>query len=253
MDFDQALRAIQSNITREITLFNYKFESILKNIEKETQVRAIELLDDPLEFDYVFGQILRDTGYYNLVNEFIDNSYDKSYDEIKALFASTGLTAVYTEADIAEMLTVKNLDIEFFKHIGNDAATILKRDLYKYTMSDMRSVDVAENIRQSLQGTGLAKYSKTYMETSISKYNQSLIDLKSKDVSGEVYIYRGVDDSHNRKFCQCLLDQHKYYNKNDAQAIKSDKRREYNCRHLVVPVSKEWAEDRNYTKGSFTC
>ena len=117
----------------------------------------------------------------------------------------------------------------------------------------MSTRQLVDNIKQSLDGTELAKYSKTYAETSIANYNQSVIDLKSQDVTGEVYIYRGVKDKKTRDFCRCLVSQRKYYSKADAEDIKTDKRRQYNCRHLVVPVSLEYAENRGYKAGKFTC
>lgn len=253
MTFEEIIALIESNLDREVNLFNREFESVLSKIQKNLEIRAIENYSDPLEFDFVFQRVLQDSGYYSLVNKFIDESYDKSYDEIKALFELSGLSATYTQDDLNKIQAIKEIDLNFFAQVGNDAANTMKKDLYKYSISNLSTEEMIDNIRVSLEGTNLSRYSKTYADTLISNFNQSVIDLKSQDVEDEVYIYRGVKDKSTRKFCSCLLSQNKYYSKKDAEKIKNDKRREYNCRHLIVPVSRQYATDRGYKEGVFSC
>lgn len=252
-DFETILERINSNIDKEINLFNRELETILITVQEMVAVRAVELISDPLQFDYAMQQILVESGYYNLVNDFIDNSYDKNYAQITALFESSGLAATFSADDIANIRNIKTLDLDFFRDIGNQASQRLKADLYKYSLSDMKKTTMVANIKESLADTSLVKYSNTYAETAISNFNQSLIDLKSADVTGEVYIYRGVTDKKTRKFCRCLVSARKYYDKDEANKIKNDKRRQYNCRHLITPVSMEYAIARGYKAGSATC
>lgn len=252
-NYNAILKSINEKTDREVNLFNYRFEEILKIIAAELSALSIDTNLDPLDFDFQFQRILKDAGYFDLVNEFIDQSYDKSYDDIKYLFDAGGLSMSYTADDIAKLKIIKNLDIGYFAQIGNDAASIIKRDLYKYSLSDLSKVDMIENIKGSLEGTSLAKYSKTYAQTALSNYYQSVIDIKSSEFDNAVFVYRGVDDSDNRKFCQCLLDQKKYYNKTDAQRIRADKRRQYNCRHVIAPIDIAFAKLEGYKQGSFTC
>jgi len=253
MSIEKIISAIDSTIDRELNLFNSRFESILKKVEKQLVISSIESFSDPLDFDYAFTKVLRDAGYYDLINDVIDNSYDKSYDDILRLFAESGLDTVFTPDDLSTILELKAIDIQTFTDIGNSAARSLKADLYKYSISNLDKPTMIENMTRSLQDTDLAKYSRTYVETSIGNFNQSVIDLKAEGVTGEVYIYRGVSDPKTRKFCKCLVDQNKYYDKSNAGLIKSDKRRKWNCRHMIVPVSLEYAQARGYKKGSFTC
>ena len=252
-DFESILDKINSVNDTEINLFNRELEVILKKVALLVTVRAVESIKDPLTFDYSMQEILKDSGYYELIDEFIDTSYDKNYANIIALFESSGLTATFTQQDIDTLLNIKLLDLEFFQDIGAKAAKSLKADLYKYAISDTNKATIIQNISQSLEDTELVKYSKTYAETAISNYNQSVIDTKSKDVEGEVYIYRGVTDKKTREFCRCLTSSKKYYNRADASKIKNDKRRQYNCRHLIVPVSKDFGDMEGYTDGRFTC
>ena len=252
-DYNSILKAINEKSDREVTLFSSKFEGILEVIAIELAAMSIEADLDPLDFDFKFQRILKDAGYYDLVNEFIDSSYDMSYDDIKYLFDAGGLSMTYTADDIKALKTIKNLDIAFFAQIGNDASATLKRDLYKYSLSDLSKVDMIENIKVSLEGTPLAKHSKTYAQTALSNYFQSVIDIKSSEFDNAVFIYRGVDDKKNRKFCQCLLDQRKYYTRADAMRIRSDKRRQYNCRHVLAPMDLDFAAVEGYKEGSFSC
>lgn len=251
-NFEQILKSIDDNTTREVNLFNFEFDKVMKTIEEIVATRAIELYSDPLQFDFAMQQILQDSGYYKMVDEFINISYDKNYNEIIAIFETGGLAATFSQADISKIQAIKQLDLDFFRQVGNKAALNLKSDLYKYSLSNLDPIEMVKNIRISLQDTELARYSKTYAETSISNFNQSIIDLKSADVTDEAYVYRGVVDSKTREFCKCLISQNKYYTKADASKIKNDVRRKYNCRHLTIPVSIEYAEE-NYIQGIFTC
>ena len=252
-DFEQILKSIDDNLDREVNLFNIELENVLKAVEQSVANKAVELYATPLEFDYAVQQILLEEGYYDLVSDFIDNSYDKSYGEIIALFEAGGLAATFTEDDITSIKAIKQLDMDFFNDKGRQAASQLKADLFKYQLSDMNVNTMVDNIKESLQGTNLVNYSSTYAETGISNFNQKIIDLKSADVVNEVFIYRGVEDKKTRDFCRCLVGQEKYYNKDDSNKIKNDKRRQYNCRHLVVPVGVEYAISRGYKEGRFSC
>jgi len=252
-NFDKILEDINDNVNREVNLFNLELESVLKTVQELVSIKAVELYDSPLEFDFAVQQILQEAGYYDLVNDFIDDSYDKSYGEIIALFEAGGLTATFTADDITSIKAIKQLDLDFFDDIGKQASSRLKADLYKYQISDLDTKTMVENIRDSLKDTNLVKYSSTYADTAISNFNQSMIDLKSADVIDEVYIYRGVKDKKTRDFCRCLISQRKYYDKSDAGKIKNDKKRQYNCRHLIIAVSLDYALSRGYKKGSFSC
>ena len=252
-DFESIIESINSKIDREVNLFNIELEAILAKVENLVIARSVASIKDPLKFDYAVQQILVEAGYYELVSEFINNSYDKNYSNITALFEASGLLATFDKTDILNISNIKALDLEFFNDIGKQASMRLKQDLFKYALSDLDTNTLVANIRESLADTSLVKYSNTYAETAISNFNQSVIDLKSQDVEGEVYIYRGVKDKKTRKFCSCLVSQRKYYDKNDASMIKSDKRRQYNCRHLIVPVGKEYAESSGYKAGAFSC
>ena len=253
MTYDDIVKTIDKKMDEEINLFNSSFDLILSKVVKRIEIEAV-LIDDPLEFDLVVQRILEEEGYFNLVNNLIDESYDKNYVEILKLFELGGLLTSYSNQDMQELQALKELDIDFFTSLGNDTANRLKADIYKYNVSNLTNEEIVENISKSLKDTPLAKYSKTYAETSLSNYHQSVIDLKATDLPNEVWIYQGKKpDSKIRDFCKCLMNNPKYYDKKTANIIKRDNRRKYNCRHYLSPVSRQWAERNGYVEGKFTC
>lgn len=245
MSFDSILNAIETKTDREINLFNSKFENVLASIETLVIANSVQAIKDPLQFDFVFQGILQEAGYYSLINDFIDNSYDTNYQDILEIFREGGIDIVFSEDDLLRITELKQLDIETFANIGSQAANNLKKDLYKYSLSNLSVRDLTDNIRQSLADTGLAKYAKTYAETSISNYNQAVINLKSEGADG-VWIYVGVSDKKTRDFCQNVLKRKYYYNNAQKVKIENDKQRKWNCRHQFLLVSKEYAEKRGY-------
>lgn len=252
MALEELINTIESKLDKEINLFNLGFAQVLKEIKTQVEAQAIMSIKEPLTFDYKFQQILKDSGYFSLVDDFIDNSYDKTYKDILKVFALGGLETSFTNADLDYIKQIKLLDAQVFRDIGNQAANILKRDLYKYYLSNMKISDISKNISQALDGTDLAKYSTTYAETSISTFNQSIIDLKAKDFNG-VWIYVGVNDSKTRPFCKCVLSKKKYYDNENKMILQQDARRRWNCRHQFLFVSEDYAIENEYVSGNATC
>lgn len=242
---DSIYSAMQSNIDREINLFNREFETIMKVVEKLAVASGLALITDPLKFDYAFQRVLQQAGYYDLVNKFIDEAYDRNYKDIIEAFEVGGLDVAYSREDLASIQELKSLDIQTFRDIGNQAAISLKKDLYKYSLSNMSIKDLTKNISESLAGTDLAKYSRTYAETSISNYNQAIINMKAQDADG-VWVYVGVSDGKTRDFCRRTLKANKYYNDSDKSKLENAKERRWNCRHQFLKISKESAIEQGY-------
>ena len=253
MTYQQLLDNINSKMDREVTLFNNQFERVIKVVEQLIGVKALS--SDPLEFDREFQLILQEAGYYKLVNDFIDESFDKNYQEILSLLELSGIALAFDETDLEAIKTIKQLASQTFIDIGNQAATKLKQDLYKYQLSNLSRADLILNIQQSLIDTDLAKYSTTYADTALSDFQQQVIDNKIKDIADQiVYIYVGATpDRKIRDFCKCVINKNRYYDKSEANKLKNDKRRQWNCRHTVMPIREEIAIERGYEKGDFTC
>ena len=253
MSYQQILDTINNKMDREVTLFNNEFERVLRIVEQLIGIKALS--SDPLEFDRELQLILQEAGYYNLVNEFIDNSFDKNYAELIELLSLSGIALAFDEDDLEAIKVIKQLATQTFLDIGNQAANRLKQDLYKYNLSNLSRADLILNIQQSLRDTDLAKYSTTYADTALSDFQQQVIDNKIKEIADEiVYIYVGATpDKKIRDFCKCVIDKNRYYDKSEANKLKNDKRRKWNCRHTVMPIREDVAIDRGYIKGDFTC
>ena len=245
---------IDNNIDDTMVLFEKRFNEIMTKLANILDVLAIEHYDEPLSLQIAINDALKDVGYFDLVDDIINDEYDKNYDNILALFTEGGFSITYTTQDIEIIKILKRLDFDKLLNLGTDLAMRLQRDFYKYTISDMSKETIIANLKKSLSDSNLLRYAKTYVETSISEFNQNLIDLKTADIpDSAVYIYRGVHDKKTREFCKCLINKKAYYTKVQSRVIKNDKRRQWNCRHLIVPISLDYAKTNGYVKGELSC
>ena len=105
--------------------------------------------------------------YQGTVNSFTAGGFDK---------------AMFTADDAVKIQMLKNMKRNQFIRLADDIGLTVKRELYKYAISDASLVDMTKGIAQTLAGSNLAKYSKTYALTAIGEFQQELIDLRAKDV-----------------------------------------------------------------------
>ena len=135
---------------------------------------------------------------------------------------------------------------DFFIRLGDDVGLSVKRELYKYVISDASLDDMATGIAQTLEGSNLAKYSQTYARTAIKDFQQEVIDLRAADIDEGVWVYVGVSDGRTRDFCRNVLKRNRYYNDSDKNRIENDQDRAYNCRHRFYKMDKQEAEANGY-------
>ena len=254
MNADEIIALLDRKTDYQLNLFNREFDAVIRRLSDLVILSAANQIKDPINFDVVFNGLLVESGFYALINDFIDNSYDKTYDEIIELLKLSGIDLTFDSNDLETIRQLKLFDLETFANIGMQAGSQLKKDLFKYSLSNLSNAEIADNIRLALIDTPLAKYAKTYAETSINNFQQQVIDSKVEGIAGLVYIYRGpTPDKKIRDFCKCVINQNKYYDKSDAIKLKNDKRRKWNCRHKVIPITETFAISEGYEKGRFTC
>jgi len=244
------IKKINDVIDKELIGFDKGFKEVLEKIK----LGAVNLSyqDSYLELQKELNDLLESSGYYDLINNFINKSYDKNYQNIKKLFDVGGLTLGWGANDEDIFKAFKLIDRKFWEIEGSSFANTINKNLMIYGITDMIKEDMAKNLIENMKDTSLVKYANTYAETAISSYNQNIMDEKAKDLEA-VYIYTGVLDKKTRKFCRCVLEQKSYYDKSDKDVIKNDKKRKWNCRHIIMPVSVEYAEKNGYTKGVPKC
>ena len=245
------IKNINDNIDEVLLDFNKKFEVVLSKIRKDLPLLAE--IKNPLVFNIELSKILTKSGYYSLIKSFVSKGYDTNYKTIEALFKAGRLTLTYSAKDKVLLTALKKIHLKSFTLLGDGMVNEMSKNMMYYSLTDITKEEITSNLLSSLENTNLQKYMKTYTQTAIGNYNQAIIDIKSKDVAGEVYIYVGVDDKKTRDFCECVLDSKKYYDKANSLKLKSDPKRKYNCRHQIVPVSLEYAKDTGYIAGVFKC
>jgi len=231
-----------------INKFDGEAEAVFKRAKRLAQARLAGLsTDDILSYEVAWREVLRDAGYYDMVNGLIDDQFDKMYAGTKEAFILNGFDAAFTADDATKIQLLKNLKRSQFNRLADDVGLSIKRELYKYAISDATLLDMTAGLEQVLESSNLARYAKTYALTAIGEFQQELIDLMGKGVGEGVWVYVGVNDDATRKYCKQLLRDNKCYEEAKKNELERDSRRAYNCRHRFYKMKKQEAIDSGYS------
>lgn len=227
------------------------FDGRMNDVLTRVIALAIARLDgmseaDFLNYELIFREVLEEAGYYELVDDYIYQSFDEFYALSLESFEVAGLGTAWTQADIDKIEALKRMKRDFFISIGDDAGLALKQQLYRYALSNATLEQMTTALVDSIDDVKLARYATTYARTSIADFQQELIDLRSADDDDGVWVYVGVNDSKTRPFCKHLLNDNKCYNDAEKLSLQNDPKREFNCRHRFHKVSKEFAKAEGY-------
>ena len=237
----------QSEVDAFVRQFEGEMEKVFDRVRRIAQANLAGLSpDDVLQYEFVWRQSLQEAGYYTLVNDLIDTQFDKIYSGTLQAFEAGGLSTAFTTDDATKIQILKQMKRDFFIRLGDDVGLSVKRELYKYVISDASVADMTAGIAQTLDGSNLAKYSNTYARTAIKDFQQEVIDLRAADIEDGVWVYVGVNDGRTRRFCRNVLKRNRYYDDSDKSRIENDQDRHYNCRHRFYKMSIEEAEDSGY-------
>jgi hypothetical protein len=239
----------QDRIDGFIKQFDGEAEEVFKRVQRIAQAQLAGIsTDDILNYEFAWRDSLKQAGYYDLVNDLIDKQFDQMYQGTVNSFTAGGFDkAIFTADDAVKIQTLKNMKRNQFIRLADDVGLTVKRELYKYAISDASLVDMTKGIAQVLKDSNLAKYSKTYALTAIGEFQQELIDLRAKDVGDGVWVYVGVNDSATRQYCSGLLAKNKCYNDSKKNELEGNPKRRYNCRHRFYKMKKEEAKANGYS------
>jgi hypothetical protein len=245
------LDAIYNQSQKEVDAFVRQFdgeiEKVFDRVRRIAQANLAGLSpDDVLQYEFVWRQSLKEAGYYVLINDLIDKQFDSIYAGTLQAFDAGGLKTAFTASDATKIQLLKQMKRDFFIRLGDDVGLSVKRELYKYVISDASVDTMTAGIAQTLEGSNLAKYSQTYARTAIKDFQQEVIDLRAADIEDGVWVYVGVNDGKTRRFCRNVLKRNRYYDDSDKSRIENDSDRAYNCRHRFYKMDKEEAEDSGY-------
>jgi hypothetical protein len=235
-----------------------KSESLIKNFEGELaevlariNTLAIARLSninatDILQFTDVWQEILRDSGYYALVDIYITEGFDSFYGEILESFEKAGLSTVFTAEDALAMDTVKSMKRGFFTSLADDAGKAVQKEIYRYALADVSINEMAQALETSLSDLNLQRYANTYARTAVQEYQQEVINIRSANIKYGVWVYIGVNDGKTRTFCKSILNRAEYYDDSEKLRLENDPEREFNCRHRFMKVTQQWAKENGY-------
>lgn len=237
----------QADVDKFVSQFDGKVEQVFERVRRIAQAKLAGLsTDDVLQYEFIWRQSLKEAGYYQLVNELIDTQFDSIYAGTLQAFEVGGLKTAFTADDATKIQILKQMKRDFFIRLGDDVGLTVKRELYKFVISDASVDTMATGIAQTLEGSNLAKYSKTYARTAVGEFQQEVIDLRAADIDDGVWVYVGVNDGKTRRFCRNVLKRNACYNDSVKSRLANDSERDYNCRHRFYKMSKEEAEANGY-------
>lgn len=202
--------------------------------------------DEILSFNEVWQGILRDAGYYDLVDSYITVSFDSFYDDTLKAFEAAGLSTAWSANDAQSMDALKTMKRDFFIALGDDAGKSVQKELYRYALADANINEMTQAISESIDNINLKRYANTYARTAIQEYQQEIIDIRSADIDEGVWVYVGVNDGATRPFCKHVLEENTCYTDSEKLKLENDPAREFNCRHRFYKMSKDKALDLGY-------
>ena len=237
----------QDRIDGFIKGFDKEADAVFKRVRRIATAQLAGLsTDNILSYEFAWRNALRDAGYYKMVNSLIDDRFNEMFNGTQEAFKTNGFDALFTAEDAAKIQIIKNMKRAQFTALADEVGLSVKRELYKYAISDASLVDMVAGLEQTLDDSDLAKYSKTYALTAIGDFQQELIDLMGKGVGEGVWVYVGVKDDKTREYCSHLLRDNKCYDDAKKNELERDSRRAYNCRHRFYKMKPEEAKEGGY-------
>lgn len=244
---DSIYNQSQAEVDKFVKQFEGEMEKVFDRVRRIAQANLAGLSqDDILQYEFIWRQSLKQAGYYTLINDLIDTQFDSIYSGTLKAFDAGGLKTAFTADDAQKIQILKQMKRDFFIRLGDDVGLGVKRELYKYAISDASLNTMTAGIAETLEGSNLARYSNTYARTAIKDFQQEVIDLRAKDIEGGVWVYVGVNDGRTRDFCRHVLKRNRYYDDSGKSRIENDNDRAYNCRHRFYKMDKQEAEANGY-------
>ena len=235
---DEIYNQERGKIDGFVSQFDAESEKVFKRVQGLAVAGLAGLSqDDILSYDLKWRDVLRDAGYYKMVNQLVDSNFNELFKGTRQAFKAGGYDALFTADDINKIQILKQLHRDEFIRLAEDAGLQIKRDLFRYSIADTSLSDITANILEQLGDSDLAKYSKTYALTAVGDYQQAVIDVMAKNVGEGKWVYVGVNDGVTREFCKGILAENKAYTESEMNAIKGDSRRDYNCRHKFYKMN----------------
>lgn len=245
----------------------YEFDELVSSLEKTPagQIKAsTSNLRKVSTFENKFSTFFAKTDYYSSVGSFISNYSDNSK-LINAYFSSFpgfdpknkvyGSILNYNVEYTVDTLLESGINEYFKKPLINS--------LRQSIVEGVSKTDVLKSLRAEIMGTidrkpRLERYVKQVATDAVNQFNGNYIGSISNDLGLSHYFYKGTKIEETRPFCIHLTgkfmkeSQLREYVNNESKGKGwagmipgtnfgniITRRGGYNCRHTIIPVSKE--------------
>lgn len=226
-----------------------KFNKEIKKVLDTVRGSTIALLGtipqkSILSYELVWRKQLKAAGYYKLVDNFINKQFSLAIKHSQQVFQLSGKPILFNSDDLFKIKVLKQIKIDFFNQLADSVGLTIKKELFKYSISDASVATMTKSIKDTLIGSKLASYAGTYATTAIGEFQQEVLDIKAPDDS--VWVYVGVEDGNTRPFCSRILADNQCYTTSEKDRLANNSERAYNCRHRFYPLSAEDAKEEGY-------
>ena len=237
-------------VTASVAKFQQRMDGVISSINKDiaAAVRAYSKNagTDLVGIEFTLGAraqlegMLVDSGYYEAVGEFM-GEYDGIIKSIQQQYNLSGykLALGLTAATVINQL--RQFDIDYFQNLGTQTTDALYRALYENTVSPVDFGTLVDAVRGTLEGSPLKKYSYTYANDTIMRFERSVNAMAAEKTGWKYVKYVGPDDAVTRPFCAEHVGN--TYPIEEAQAMTNDLDMPawttgggYNCRHSWIAV-----------------
>jgi len=237
-DFDKRLAGIVSQMQIEIA-------QALKSGELMS-LSASARLTYIAEFYPELDRILRESGYFDLVNKLNKDSAGL-VKNLRDIYAINKVPLAFVKSDVKVLTALNQMTFTAFEHIGSQAMQSVHTALMQGVLSGVSDKQVA-NIIQSEMTDRFQRYATTYANTARQEFAQRVAFLSAEQTrqDGDVlyWEYVGAEDDKNRDACVIGLAQ-RYFTDAEMQEFEATyaDERAYNCRHIFVEVTKEMYDE----------
>lgn len=197
---------------------------------------------DPVLNQVAINSMMTESGYYNAVQDLMNNGYqdaiDSAFDLNKAV---VGADAAFTELSLTKLTTMKKVDLLKFNQLADDFAVDINRGITNVSLGIGTKPELVAELRDAL-APKLKQYSETWVRTGMSaNYREASMDI-AEDMGIKKFRYEGAISANTRDFCRRYVgqirtrDEWDSLNNNQINPV-SVYGGGYNCQHRLRAVA----------------
>ena len=200
-------------------------------------------------------QLLRESGYYAVVAEYV-SAFDGLAAAAYALAAAAGVEGFPGGAPQAFLDFVKQREYAHLAFLGQEASMRVADVVSSMTLGGSSAVALMDALRGAItgdyawgQGRGLYSWhAGTYVRTELMRVIREFVAAQADRDGVSLFMYVGPLDSKTRPFCARVMLGKMVYSREEIDSMDNGQTGDvmtdgggYNCRHSWMPVTAEFA------------